>query len=111
VCGDSASLQERADVARIAGQHQVASGHQERHMRIDNIGGASLSEQLADPFAITLAQRFDANALQDAREIGLLAAIAPHLAYDRRARSHRCRLPLEHAQLGAYDAITTVNSD
>jgi len=80
-------------------------------VRINNIGGASLPEQLTYLFAIALAQRLDANALQDAREIGLLAAIAPDLAHDRRARSHRCRLLLEHAQLGTYLAITTVNSD
>jgi hypothetical protein len=80
-------------------------------MRIDNIGGASVAEQLAYLFAIALAQRFDANAIQDAREIGLLAAIAPDLAHDRRARSHRCRLPLEDAQLGTYCTVTTVNSN
>ncbi len=34
---DSARLQQRADVARIAGQHHVVRGDEERYMRVDNI--------------------------------------------------------------------------
>jgi len=34
---DSARLQQRTDVARIAGQHYVVRGDQERYMRVDNI--------------------------------------------------------------------------
>jgi hypothetical protein len=108
-CGNSARLQQRPDVARIAGKHQVAQGHQERHMRIDDIGRASLPEQLA--YLLALAQGFDADAGQDACEIGLLAAIAPDLAHNRRTRSQRRRLLLEHAQLGTYHAVTTVYGD
>jgi hypothetical protein len=102
-------LKQRADVARIAGKHQVASSHQERNMRIDDIGRASLPEQLA--YLLALAQGFDANARQDARKIGLLAAIAPDLAHNGGAGSERHCLLVEHTQLGTYHAIAPVDGD
>ena len=104
-------LQQPANISRIAGEHQVARARQERHMRIDDIGRAGLLQQLAYLLAVASGQGFDANARQDARKIGLLAAITPYLAHDRRAGSERHRLQLKHAQLGTYRAITTANCD
>lgn len=80
-------------------------------MRVDDIGGTSLPEQLAYPRAVAGAQWFDADTRQDAREVGLPAAIAPDLTDNRRTRAQRRPLPLEHAQLGTYDTITTVRGD
>jgi hypothetical protein len=107
----SARPQQRTDVARIAGQHHVRRGDQERYMGGDNIGRTSPPEQLTYPLAVVLAQWFDTDTCQHAREIGLLAAIAPDLTNNRRARPQRRALPLEHAQLGTYHTITTVNGD
>jgi hypothetical protein len=108
---DATRLQQRTNVARIAGQHHVCRGNQERYMRVDNIGRTSPSEQLAYPVAVVLAQCFDADTRQHAREIGLLPAIAPDLTNNRRTRPQRRPLLLEHAQLGTYHTITTVNGD
>jgi hypothetical protein len=108
---DSARLQQRADVPRIAGQHHVRRRDQERYMRVDNIGRTSPPEQLTYPLAVVPAQRFDADTRQHAGEIGLRAAVAPDLTNNRRTRPQRRPLPLEHAQLGTYLTITTVNSD
>jgi len=80
-------------------------------MRVDNIGRTGPSEYFTYPLAVVLAQWFDADTRQDACEIGLLAAIAPDLTNNRRTRPQRRALPLEHAQLGAYHAVTTVNAD
>jgi hypothetical protein len=80
-------------------------------MRIDNIGRTGLSEQLAYPLAVVLAQWFDADASQQTREVGLLAAIAPDLSDDRGAGPEWRPLPLEHAQLGTYHTITAINGD
>jgi hypothetical protein len=101
---DSARLQQRADVARIAGQHHIRRGDQERYMGVGDIGRTSPSEQLTYPLAVVLAQCFDADTRQHAREIGLLAAIAPDPPNNRRTRPQRRPLPLEHAQLGTYRA-------
>jgi hypothetical protein len=100
-------LKQRADVARIAGKHQVASSHQGRNMRIDDIGRASLPEQLA--YLLALAQGFDADARQDARKIGLLAAIRARPGPQRGAGSERHRLLLAHTQLGTYHPIAPVD--
>ena len=35
---DSARLQQRADVARIAGQYHVVRGDEEGYMRVDDVG-------------------------------------------------------------------------
>jgi hypothetical protein len=80
-------------------------------MRVDNIGRTSPPEQLTYPLAVVPAQRFDADTRQHAGEIGLRAAVAPDLTNNRRTRPQRRPLPLEHAQLGTYLTITTVNSD
>ena len=80
-------------------------------MRIDDIGRTSLCEQLTYPLAVVLAQWFDADTRQDAREVGLLAAIAPDLTNDCRTRPEWGPLLLEHAQLGTYHTITAINGD
>ena len=49
---DSACLQQRTDVARIAGQHDVRWSDQQRYVRVDDIGRASPREQLAYPLAV-----------------------------------------------------------
>lgn len=74
-------------------------------MRVDNIGRTSPPEQLTYPLAVVLAQWFDADTRQHAREIGLRAAIAPDPTNNRRTRPQRRALPLEHAQLGARHTI------
>ncbi len=78
-------------------------------MRVDDIVRASLLQKLAYLLALARSQRLDANARQNAREIGLLAAITPDLAHDRRAGSQRHRLLLEHAQSSAYQTIAAVD--
>jgi len=80
-------------------------------MRIDDIGRASPREQFADPPAILLAQGLYADARQDARKIGLLAAIAPDQTDHRDAGPQRRAQLLKHAQLGTYRAVATVNGD
>ena len=55
-------------------------------MCVDNISRTGLREQLADPLAILLTESFDTHPRQHARKVGLLAAITPHLAYNRGAR-------------------------
>ncbi len=70
-------------------------------MRVDDIGGTSLSEQLTYPLAVVFAQWFDADTRQDACEVGLLAAIAPDLTDNCRTRPERRPLLLEHAHHSA----------
>ena len=55
-------------------------------MRVDNIGRTSPPEQLTYPLTVVLAQWFDADTRQHAREIGLPAAITPDLTNNRRTR-------------------------
>src|SRR6516165_9001880 len=74
---DSACLQQRTDVARIAGQHDVRWSNQQRYVRVDDIGRASPCEQLANPLAVVLTQRFGSDTRQHSCEIGLPAAITP----------------------------------
>ncbi len=66
-------------------------------MRVDDVGRTSPPEQLTYPLAIVLVQWFDADTRQHARQIGLLAAIAPDLADNCRTRPQRRPNPLEHA--------------
>jgi hypothetical protein len=106
-----ACLQQGADVVWIAGQHHVRGRSQERHMRVNDVSRTSACEQFAYSLAVVLAQFFDADTGQHARKIGLLAAIPPNLANNRSAYPHRRPPLLEHAQLGAYCPITTVNRD
>ena len=80
-------------------------------MRIDHIGRTSPSEQLTYPLAVVISQWFDADTRQDAREVGLLAAVAPGLTNHRRTGTERYPLLLEYAQLGTYHTITPVNGD
>lgn len=80
-------------------------------MRIDHIGRTSLSEQLTYPLAVVPAQWFDAGTRQDAREVDLLAAVAPGLTNDRRTHPKGYPLPLEHPQLGPNHTIAPVNGD
>src|SRR5215471_4235830 len=103
---DPACLQQRTDVARIAGQHDVRWSDQQRYVRIDDIGRASPREQLAYPLAVIPVQCFCSNTRQYTREIGLLAAITPDLTDNRGTRTQRRPLPLEHAQLSTHLPIT-----
>ena len=80
-------------------------------MRVDDIGRTSPPEQLTYPLAVIAAQRFDADTRQHPRQIGLLAAIAPDLADNRRTRPQRGPEPLEHPQLGTNHTITTIDGD
>ncbi len=80
-------------------------------MRVGNIGRTSLSEQLTYPHAVIFAQCFNADTRQDAREVCLLAAIAPDLTDNRRTRPEWCALQLKDAQLGTYQTITAINGD
>lgn len=80
-------------------------------MGVDDVGRPRVPEQLTYPLAVVGAQWLYANARKYAREIHLRAAITPDLTHNGRARPQRCPLPLEHAQLGAQDAVTTVNGD
>lgn len=80
-------------------------------MRINNIAGTSLPEQLTYPLAVAGAKWFDADPGQDARKIGLFAAIAPDLANNRRTRPERRPLLLKHAQLCTHHPITPVDRD
>ena len=80
-------------------------------MCVDDIGRTSTCEQLAYTLAVVLAQCFDADTRQHAREIGLPAAIAPHLTNDRGTRPQRRPPLLEHAQLSTYRPVTTVDGD
>jgi hypothetical protein len=80
-------------------------------VRVDNIGRTGARKQLADPLAILLAESLNTHPRQHARKVGLLAAITPDLAHNRGARPHRRSPPLEHAQLGAYHTVTTINGD
>lgn len=80
-------------------------------MRINNIGGTSLPEQLTYPLTLAGAKWFDADTSQDARKVDLLAAIPPDLANNRRARPERRPPLLKHAQLGTHHPITPVDRD
>jgi hypothetical protein len=80
-------------------------------MGVDDAGRPRLPQQLTYPLAVVGAQWLYANARKHAREIHLRAAITPDLTHNGRARPQRCPLPLEHAQLGAQDAVTAVNGD
>lgn len=106
-----AYLQQGANVVWIAGQHHVRGGSQERYMCVNDIGRTRPCEQFAYTLAVVLAQCFYADTRQHAREIGLSAAIAPDLANDRSACPHRRPTLLEHAQLGTYCPVTTVDCD
>jgi hypothetical protein len=108
---DSACLQQHTDVARIAGQHDVRWSGQQRHVRVDDIGRASLREQLAYPLAVIAAQCFDSHTCQYSCEIGLLAAITPDLTDNRGTRTQRRPLLLEHAQLSTCPPVTPVDGD
>jgi hypothetical protein len=80
-------------------------------MGVDDVGRPRLPEQLTYPLAVVGAKWLYANARQHAREIHLRAAITPDLTHNGRARPQRCPLSLEHAQLGAQDAVPTVNGE
>jgi hypothetical protein len=80
-------------------------------MGVDDVGRPRLPEQLTYPLAVVGAQWLYANARKHAREVPLRTAITPDLTHNGRTRPQRRSLPLEHAQLGAQDAITTVNGD
>jgi hypothetical protein len=80
-------------------------------MGVDDVGRPRLREQLTYPLAVVGAEWLYASARQHAREVHLRAAITPDLTYNGRTRPQRRPLPLEHAQLGAQDAIATVNGD
>src|SRR5215467_3278354 len=108
---DSVCLQQRTNVARIAGQHDVRWSDQQRYVRVDDIGRASLREQLAYPLAVIPAQCFDSHARQYSCEIGLLAAITPDLTDNRGTRPQRRPLLLEHAQLSTHLPVTPVDSN
>jgi len=108
---DSACLQQRTDVTRIAGQHDVRWSDQQRYVRVDDIGRASPREQLAYPLAVIPAQCFGSHARQYSCEIGLLAAITPDLTDNRGTRTQRRPLLLEHAQLSTYLPVTPVDGD
>jgi hypothetical protein len=108
---DSACLQQRTDVARISGQHDVRWSDQQRYVRVDDIGRASPREQLAYPLAVIPAQCLGSHARQYSCEIGLLAAITPDLTDNRGTRTQRRPPPLEHAQLSTYPPVTPVDGD
>jgi len=108
---DSACLQQRADVARVAGQHDVRRGGQQRYVRVDDIGRASPREQLAYPPAVIPAQCFGPHTRQHSCEIGLLAGITPDLTDNRGTRTQRRPLLLEHAQLSTHLPVTPVDGD
>jgi hypothetical protein len=108
---DSACLQQRTDVAQIAGQHDVRWSDQQRYVRVDDIGRAGPREQLAYPLAVIPAQCFGSHARQYSCEIGLLAAITPDLTDNRGTRTQRRPLLLEHAQLSTYLPVTPVDGD
>lgn len=108
---DSACLQQRTDVARIAGQHDVRWSDQQCYVRVDDIGRASPREQLAYPLAVIPVQRFGPHARQYSCEIGLLAAITPDLTNNRGTRTQRRPLLLEHTQLSTNVPVAPVGSD
>jgi hypothetical protein len=108
---DPACLQQRPDVARITGQHDVCPGGQERYVRVHNVGRAGPGEQLAYPLAVVPAQCLGSDTRQHSGEIGLLAAITPDLTDNRGTRTQRCPPLLEHAQLGTYRPVTPVDGD
>ena len=107
----SACLQQRTDVARIAGQHDVRWSDQQRYVRVNDIGRASPREQLAYPLAVIPAQCFGSHARQYSCEIGLLAAITPDLTDNRGTRTQRRPPLLEHAQLSTHLPVTPVDGD
>ena len=80
-------------------------------MRVNDVGRTGSCEQFAYPLTVVLAQFFDADTRQHAREIGLLAAITPDLPNDRGACPHRRPPLLKHAQLGTYCPVTAVDRD
>ena len=61
---DSACLQQRTDVAQIAGQHDVRWSDQQRYVRVDDVGRASPREQFADSLAVIPAQCFGSHTRQ-----------------------------------------------
>jgi hypothetical protein len=108
---DSACVQQRTDVARIAGQYYVRWSDQQRYVRIDDISRASPREQLAYLLAVIPVQCFGSHTRQYSCEIGLLAAITPDLTDNRGTRTQRRPLLLEHAQLSTHLPVTPVDGD
>ena len=70
-------------------------------MRVGDICRSCQRKKLADALAVVPGKGLDADAGQDAGEIGLPVPVSPDLADHRGAYSDRCSLPLEHSKLRA----------
>lgn len=78
-------------------------------MRINDIGGSCQCKELADAFAVVSGKGLDADAGQDAGEIGLPAPVSPDLADHRGTNPDRCSLLLEHSQLRADLSVPAID--
>lgn len=78
-------------------------------MSVDHVGRTCFGEKLADALAVVRAERLDADAGQDPREISLPAPVPPDLADHRGTYPDRCSLTLEHPQLGTDQPVPAID--
>ena len=108
---DSPSPQKRPHVGLITGQHQIPRTHERRHVRVDDVGPTADSEKFANSPRAGRVERDRVNTSQQSCEVGLTAAVAPHLGDHGRAGTHRHLVAVEQHEHCADASVALIDRD